>query len=65
MICEIEFFSEAEFDGSNTLQTQEELVIGETLFITQEHTLTMDNIIFNNNKITILDGEKMLILKVI
>jgi len=65
MICKIEFFSEAEFDDDNTLQTQEDLILGETLYITKEHVLTMDNIIINNDKITILDGEKMLILKVI
>lgn len=65
MICKITHYSEAEFDRDNTIQINDELNEGDELFITNGHTLTISNVIQNNDKITILDGEKMLILQVI
>ena len=65
MICKITYYSEAEFDGDNTIQIQDELNTGDSLFVTQGHTMTISNVIQNNDKLTILDGEKMLILQVI
>ena len=65
MICEITYYSEAEFDKGNTVQIEDDLVIGDEVYLTKEHTMEISNIILNNDKLTILDGEKMLILKVI
>ena len=63
MIYKIVHFSEAEFPESSVIQIQDELHIGESLFVNNEHTLNIEHVIENGDTLTILDGEKILKLK--
>ena len=63
MICKIVHYSEDEFNESVVLQIQDDLVVGENLYINQQHTLTIEHVIQKGNDITILDGSKILKLK--
>ena len=63
MIYKIVHFSEAEFPESSVIQIQDELNVGETVYINKEHTLTIEHCIESGNNLTILDGEKILKLR--
>ncbi len=65
MICKIVYFSEAEFPDSSVIQTQDEFVIGESVYISRDHTLNIEHCIEDGDVYTILDGEKILKLKLI
>lgn len=65
MICKIVYYSEAEFPDTCTIQTQDEFVNGETIYISRGHTLTIEHSIEDGDNYTILDGEKILKLKMI
>lgn len=64
MICKIVHFSEAEFPESCVIQIQDELKTGDSVFINNEHTLEIEHVIEKGNNITILDGEKILKLRI-
>lgn len=63
MIYKIVYFSEAEFPETSVIQIQDELAVGETVYINGEHTLTIENYIESGDSLTILDGEKILKLR--
>ena len=63
MIYKIVHFSEAVFPDTAVLQIQDELVEGETIYISKEHTLTIEHFIESGNTLTILDGAKILKLE--
>lgn len=65
MICKIVYFSEAEFPDSSVIQTQDEFVTGDTVYVNRDHTLTIEHFIESETIFTILDGEKILKLKMI
>ena len=65
MICKIVYFSEAEFPESCIIQTQDEFVTGDKVYINKDHTLIIEDLIENGDVFTILDGEKVLKLKLI
>lgn len=63
MICKIEHFSECEFPETSKIQINDELKEGSEVYINKEHTLIIEHVINNKNKITIIDGSKILKLK--
>lgn len=63
MICKIVYFSEAVFPETCVIQIQDELIEGDSLFVNNEYTLTIEHVIENENIITILDGDKILKLE--
>jgi len=63
MIYKIVHFSEAEFPESSVIQIQDELNIGDAVYINNEHSLTIEYFIESGNSLTILDGEKILKLR--
>jgi len=63
MIYKIVYFSEAEFPDTSVIQIQDELIQGDKVFINREHTLTIEHFIESGEDLTILDGEKILKLK--
>lgn len=65
MICKIVYFSEAEYPETSVIQTQDVFVIGDTVYISRDHTLIIEDFIEDGDKYTILDGEKILKLKMI
>jgi hypothetical protein len=63
MIYKIVHFSEAEFPESSVIQIQDDLNVGESLFVNNEHTLNIEHVIESGDTLTILDGEKILKLR--
>jgi hypothetical protein len=63
MICKIVHFSEAEFCETCVIQIQDDLNIGDSLFISNDHSLIIEHMIESGNTLTILDGEKILKLR--
>lgn len=63
MIYKIVHFSEGEFPETSVIQIQDELNIGDTVYINNEHTLTIEHFIESGESLTILDGEKILKLR--
>ena len=63
MIYKIVHFSEAEFPESSVIQIQDELNVGESIYINNEHTLIIEHFIESGDVLTILDGEKILKLR--
>ena len=63
MIYKIVHFSEAEFPESSVIQIQDELNLGDDVYINNEHTLNIEHFIESGDNLTILDGEKILKLR--
>jgi hypothetical protein len=63
MIYKIVHFSEADFPESSVIQIQDDLNVGESLFVNNEHTLNIEHVIESGDTLTILDGEKILKLR--
>ena len=63
MIYKIVHFSEADFPDSAVIQIQDDIVQGDNIYINQEHSLTIEHVIESGNTLTILDGAKILKLK--
>lgn len=65
MICKIVHFSEAEFPESCVIQTQDEINVGDSVFINRDHTIIVEHVIEKDDTVTILDGDKILKLRLI
>jgi hypothetical protein len=63
MIYKIVHFSEAEFPDSSVIQVQDDIVHGDNIFVSQEHSLTVEHVIESGNTLTIIDGQKILKLE--
>ena len=65
MICKIEHYSECEFDKDSSLQINDDIKEGDSLFIAQGHDMIIEHLIHVDRNITIVGGNKILKLKVI
>lgn len=65
MICKIDFFSDATFDKDSSLQMNDDIKVGDNVYVAQGHELMIEHLLVSGRKLTIIDGEKILRLTVI
>ena len=65
MICRIEHFSEAEFSKDNQLHIEDDLKVGDEVYLTHKYKVRVENMFRVNDKLTIVDGNTILKLRVI
>ena len=65
MICVIEHFSESECVNKMNLQVEDGLKIGDEIFITHKYKMKVENLFWNGNKLTVVEDNKILKMRMI
>lgn len=60
MICNIEYFSETDCANGMNLHIEDDLKIGDEIYLTHKYTIRVENMFWSGDKLTVVEDNKIL-----